>query len=331
MADQTDAPVSVQEATSQTAAVDPVPEEMFRNEFAAELLDSVPEAELAFREFVDLLWTAARREPLERIAELEGRVAVLDAGLSGVERHELEAYRDGLGQLAEDPPGLDSPRFAASAGPDSAIHLQVTHRGVPVWVCANLCGRVTVTAAPPGSCGGCGGQDSLSEALYPNVEFDNEDDIAAEYGPADPAARPTVTATAPEPPSESERVGEGSGDAPAGTQTVYPLKPATMYERAYCDVQEVLDEALGTEEEDGAGEGIAADVRLLAAQRDEARAEVERLTAEQQRADARIAGLLRLRDEERALHHELLWQHGIKPATGLRELPAGDSAEVAGA
>lgn len=37
-----------------------------------------------------------------------------------------------------------------------------------------------------------------------------------------------------------------------------------MYKRAYFAVQEVLDRALGPDEEDGAGEGLAADVALLA-------------------------------------------------------------------
>ena len=46
-----------------------------------------------------------------------------------------------------------------------------------------------------------------------------------------------------------------------------------MWHRAYMDVQKVLDEALGSEEEDGAGSGIAGDVWLLAHQRDAARAE----------------------------------------------------------
>lgn len=37
-----------------------------------------------------------------------------------------------------------------------------------------------------------------------------------------------------------------------------------MYEKAYFGVSKVLDSALGTEEEDGAGEGLVADVMLLA-------------------------------------------------------------------
>src|ERR1035441_9052808 len=52
-----------------------------------------------------------------------------------------------------------------------------------------------------------------------------------------------------------------------------------MWHQAYMDVAAVLDKALGTEEEDGAGAGIAADVWLLAHQRDEARAQVAQLAA----------------------------------------------------
>jgi hypothetical protein len=37
-----------------------------------------------------------------------------------------------------------------------------------------------------------------------------------------------------------------------------------MYQRAYWEINTVLDRALGTEEEDGAGQGIVADVMLLA-------------------------------------------------------------------
>jgi hypothetical protein len=37
-----------------------------------------------------------------------------------------------------------------------------------------------------------------------------------------------------------------------------------MYEKAYFGVNKVLDSALGPEEEDGAGEGLVADVMLLA-------------------------------------------------------------------
>jgi hypothetical protein len=52
-----------------------------------------------------------------------------------------------------------------------------------------------------------------------------------------------------------------------------------MWHSAYMRVQAVLDEALGAEEKDGLDQGIAADVWLLAHQRDEARAQVAQLAA----------------------------------------------------
>lgn len=46
--------------------------------------------------------------------------------------------------------------------------------------------------------------------------------------------------------------------------------------RRWLQVERVLDQAIGTEVEDGAGEGLASDVALLATQRDEARTELQR-------------------------------------------------------
>lgn len=64
------------------------------------------------------------------------------------------------------------------------------------------------------------------------------------------------------------------------TETDRESLPSTrMWERAYMDVQRILDEALGTEEKDGAGEGIAGDVWLLASQRDEALRKLAAITA----------------------------------------------------
>ncbi len=47
---------------------------------------------------------------------------------------------------------------------------------------------------------------------------------------------------------------------------VFRISPVgdDMYEKAYFGVQKILDDALGGEEEDGAGAGITADVALLA-------------------------------------------------------------------
>jgi hypothetical protein len=71
------------------------------------------------------------------------------------------------------------------------------------------------------------------------------------------------------------------------TETTAPdVDRDPMWHQAYMDVQAVLDKALGSEEEDGAGAGIAADVWLLAHQRDEARAQVAQLAARLQELTA---------------------------------------------
>ncbi len=58
------------------------------------------------------------------------------------------------------------------------------------------------------------------------------------------------------------------------------LPTASAVEAAYWGVQEVLDGALGTEEDDGAGAGIVADVWLVVEQRDAALKTVAGLTQE---------------------------------------------------
>ena len=60
-----------------------------------------------------------------------------------------------------------------------------------------------------------------------------------------------------------------------------------MWYRTYKRVQAVLDEALGTEVE--GGEGTAADVALLASQRDAARRELEEAVRERTAAEATLA------------------------------------------
>lgn len=80
------------------------------------------------------------------------------------------------------------------------------------------------------------------------------------------------------------------------TETEHRPRDTEMYRRAYMDVQAVLDEALGTGEEDGAGEGIAADVALVASQRDQARREAGKAEAElagERECGARLARGLR--------------------------------------
>jgi hypothetical protein len=73
---------------------------------------------------------------------------------------------------------------------------------------------------------------------------------------------------------------------------------------ARVEVEDVLDKALGPNEEDGAGEGLAADVALVVQQRDQARAEAVELRREVEHAQQEIEQLSgRLQDlAERADH-----------------------------
>lgn len=73
-------------------------------------------------------------------------------------------------------------------------------------------------------------------------------------------------------------------------------KQATVYRNAYGRTEKVLDKALGTEEHDGAGEGQAADVYLLMQQRDQARAEL-----------ARVSGALPIPDDAAAVEKLARW------------------------
>ena len=73
--------------------------------------------------------------------------------------------------------------------------------------------------------------------------------------------------------------GQREVDMRIGEAVIVHTEPDPMWERAYMDVQRVLDKALGAKEEDGAGYGIAGDVHLLASQRDEAREKLAAITA----------------------------------------------------
>ncbi|MEU4558393.1 hypothetical protein AB0F72_08385 [Actinoplanes sp. NPDC023936] len=88
------------------------------------------------------------------------------------DRAELEAHRDGVGHLAEDPMHAGQPvhEIYSHADGESRYWLQVTHQGMPLWSCA-CCGKLTI--GPPGSgaperCAGCeyGTADDLGPMLY---------------------------------------------------------------------------------------------------------------------------------------------------------------------
>jgi hypothetical protein len=85
---------------------------------------------------------------------------------------------------------------------------------------------------------------------------------------------PDATSCALEPgrPDDPEEIRARAGAVPVGTEPL-PASHAAhecMYSRVYFQAAEALDEILGTEEEDGAGEGLVADIWLVAEQRDEA-------------------------------------------------------------
>jgi hypothetical protein len=96
-------------------------------------------------------------------------------------RSELDAYRNGMLQPTIDPPTAKSPRIEGStSGGDYALHLQQTHRGMPVWICAS-CVKVTIASANPRTCLGCGGEGDLGACLH-SVAYEDEDHLVAELG-----------------------------------------------------------------------------------------------------------------------------------------------------
>ena len=68
----------------------------------------------------------------------------------------------------------------------------------------------------------------------------------------------------------------------------------------YLDIQQVLDKALGTNEADGAGAGIVADVALLAEQRDKARSELAQVLTNYEHVQGRALVMEGERDDARA-------------------------------
>jgi hypothetical protein len=84
------------------------------------------------------------------------------------DREELQAYRDGLGQLAEDPMHAGQPvHVVYGEDGEPAYWLQVTHQGHPLWSC-QACSKLTVHLRPgtPDKCVSCGAVDTLTPLLY---------------------------------------------------------------------------------------------------------------------------------------------------------------------
>ncbi len=83
------------------------------------------------------------------------------------DRDELEAHRDGIGHLAEDPMHAGQPvwRLPDDLAGEPRYRIQVTHTDLPLWQCDH-CRKLTLGNLPA-RCAGCGlDGDGLSPLLY---------------------------------------------------------------------------------------------------------------------------------------------------------------------
>lgn len=82
---------------------------------------------------------------------------------------ELQAHRDGIGHLAEDPMHAGQPVHEVYRHEDGESHwwLQVTHADQPLWSCM-VCSKLTIAArdTTPDTCVGCGAVATLTPLLY---------------------------------------------------------------------------------------------------------------------------------------------------------------------
>jgi hypothetical protein len=92
--------------------------------------------------------------------------------LDDEERAELQAHRDGIGHLAEDPMHAGQPvheEIRYSDG-EPVYRLQITHAFTPLWQCCE-CRKLTIGTVgyDPVACVGCGLVEVLAPLLYPTV------------------------------------------------------------------------------------------------------------------------------------------------------------------
>jgi hypothetical protein len=85
-------------------------------------------------------------------------------------RAEVQAHRDGIGHLAEDPMHAGQPvhvEYRCSDG-EPIYRLQVTHADQPLWQCVR-CRKLTL--GNPGACVGCGlnAIEAFEPLLYPTL------------------------------------------------------------------------------------------------------------------------------------------------------------------
>ncbi len=86
--------------------------------------------------------------------------------------------------LAIDPPGLHSPQHFLGGAEWEAVYLQLTHRGVPVWICENMhCEKFTGADTEPEACPACG--DSTTTVFHPE-SYPDPETVEAKFGPSSP-------------------------------------------------------------------------------------------------------------------------------------------------
>lgn len=77
---------------------------------------------------------------------------------------ELAAHREGVGHISLDRPGRGAPVIPVITLDDEYAVYQLTHQGIPVWICAH-CVQMCVGATCPDACPNCGAEGDIGEAL----------------------------------------------------------------------------------------------------------------------------------------------------------------------
>lgn len=78
--------------------------------------------------------------------------------------YELVAHREGVGHISLDRPGRGSPVHPVTTLDDEYTVYQLTHQGIPVWICAH-CVQMCIGATCPDACPNCGQEGDVGEAL----------------------------------------------------------------------------------------------------------------------------------------------------------------------
>lgn len=99
----------------------------------------------------------------------EDRLSDLHAELEDA-RAEIQAHRDGIGHVAEDPMHAGQPVHVSYGRNDDepVYHLQITHQDMPMWQCDD-CYKLTLgvqDGGEPDACAGCGAEGVFAAVMY---------------------------------------------------------------------------------------------------------------------------------------------------------------------